>query len=84
MAECAPSKLPKDPISSDHVALHLFQDQSPGLIKRPTKVVNGKVTDDYVYMDAAQEEKYIISQSDIDLDDDRRIMNETIFARERE
>jgi len=55
-----------------------------GFIETPyRKVVNGKVTDDYVYMDAAQEEKYIIGQSDIDLDDDRRIMNETIFARER-
>jgi len=55
-----------------------------GFIETPyRKVENGRVTDEYVYMDASQEEKYIIAQSDIELDDDRRIKNETIFARER-
>ncbi len=55
-----------------------------GFIETPYRVVeNGLVTDDYVYMDAAQEEKYIIAQSDVTLDDNRRIVNETIFARDR-
>lgn len=55
-----------------------------GFIETPyRKVVDGVVTDEYVYMDAAQEEKYIIAQSDVTLDDKRRIVNETVFARDR-
>ncbi|MCB5279587.1 MAG: DNA-directed RNA polymerase subunit beta [Candidatus Cloacimonetes bacterium] len=55
-----------------------------GFIETPyRKVINGVVSDEYVYMDAAEEEKYIIAQSDVHLDDDRRIMDEMIFARER-
>ncbi|MDD3282372.1 MAG: DNA-directed RNA polymerase subunit beta, partial [Candidatus Cloacimonetes bacterium] len=55
-----------------------------GFIETPyRKVINGVVSDEYVYMDAAEEERYIIAQSDVHLDDDRRIMDEMIFARER-
>jgi len=55
-----------------------------GFIETPyRKVLDGYVTDDYEYMDAAQEEKYIIAQSDVHLDDNRRISDEIIFARER-
>ncbi len=54
-----------------------------GFIETPyRKVENGKVTNEYRYMDAAQEEEYIIAQSDIELDDDRSIKNETVFARQ--
>ncbi|MDD2230249.1 MAG: DNA-directed RNA polymerase subunit beta [Candidatus Cloacimonetes bacterium] len=55
-----------------------------GFIETPyRKVVDGYVTDDYEYFDATQEEQFIIAQSDVHLDDNRRITDETIFARER-
>lgn len=55
-----------------------------GFIETPyRKVVDGYVTDEYEYFDAAQEEKYIIAQSDIHLDDNRKITDEIIFAREK-
>lgn len=47
------------------------------------RVVDGKVTSEYVFLDAVQEDKYIIAQSDVTLDDDCRITNETVFARDR-
>lgn len=54
-----------------------------GFIETPyRKVIDGYVTDDYEYFDATQEEKYIIAQSDVHLDDNRRITDETIFARD--
>ena len=55
-----------------------------GFIETPyRKVVDGKVTDEYEFLDAAQEEKYIIAQCDIHLDDKRRITDEQVFARDR-
>ncbi len=55
-----------------------------GFIETPyRKVVDGYVTDEYEYFDAAQEEKYIIAQSDVHLDDNRKITDEIIFAREK-
>ncbi len=55
-----------------------------GFLETPyRKVVDCKVTDDYVYMDASEEDQYIIAQSDVRLDDDRRIMEELVFAREK-
>jgi DNA-directed RNA polymerase subunit beta len=55
-----------------------------GFIETPyRKVLDGKVTDEYEFMDAAQEEKYIIAQCDIHIDDKRRITDESVFARDR-
>jgi len=55
-----------------------------GFIETPyRKVVDGVVSDEYVYMDAAEEEKYIIGQSNLTLADDRRIVDEVVFAREK-
>ena len=55
-----------------------------GFIETPyRKVVDGCVTDEFEYLDAAQEEKYIIAQSDIHLDDNLRITDDVIFARDR-
>jgi len=55
-----------------------------GFMETPyRRVVDGKLTSEYVFMDAVQEEKYIIAQSDVTLDEDRRITNETVFARDR-
>lgn len=55
-----------------------------GFMETPyRKVEDGVVTDEYDYLDAAQEEKYIIAQSDVHLDDNRRIVEELVFARER-
>jgi DNA-directed RNA polymerase subunit beta len=55
-----------------------------GFIETPyRKVVDGYVTDEHVYMDAAEEEKYIIGQSNVSIGDDRKILDEVVFARER-
>jgi DNA-directed RNA polymerase subunit beta len=55
-----------------------------GFIETPyRKVVDGVVSNEYVYMDAAEEEKYIIGQSNLTLADDRRIVDEVAFAREK-
>ncbi|MCB5265439.1 MAG: DNA-directed RNA polymerase subunit beta [Candidatus Cloacimonetes bacterium] len=55
-----------------------------GFIETPyRKVAAGIVTDEYVYMDAAEEEHFVIAQSDVHLDDERRITDETVFAREK-
>jgi len=55
-----------------------------GFIETPyRKVVNGVVTDEYEYFDAAQEDKYIIAQCDVHLDDKRRITDDPVFAREK-
>ncbi|HNQ43912.1 MAG TPA: DNA-directed RNA polymerase subunit beta, partial [Candidatus Cloacimonadota bacterium] len=55
-----------------------------GFIETPyRKVVDGYVTDEYKYMDASEEENYVIAQSDVQLGDDRKILDEMIFARER-
>lgn len=55
-----------------------------GFIETPyRKVVDGIVTNEYEWFDAAQEERYIIAQSDVHLDDNRKITDEMIFARQR-
>jgi len=55
-----------------------------GFIETPyRKVVDGVVTDEYEFLDAAQEENYIIAQSNVTINDKRRIADEIIFARER-
>ncbi len=55
-----------------------------GFIETPyRKVICGVVTDDYEFLDAAQEEKYIIAQSNVTLNDKRQIVDEAVFARER-
>jgi DNA-directed RNA polymerase subunit beta len=55
-----------------------------GFIETPyRRVVEGFVTDEYVYMDATEEEKYMIAQSNVTLRDDRKIEDEIVFARER-
>jgi len=53
-----------------------------GFIETPyRKVDDGKVTDEYEFFEAAQEENFIIAQCDVHLDDDRKIMDEEVFAR---
>ncbi|MBW6513359.1 MAG: DNA-directed RNA polymerase subunit beta [Candidatus Syntrophosphaera sp.] len=55
-----------------------------GFIETPyRKVVDGRITDDYEFFDAAQEENFIIAQCDVHLDDKRRITDEAVFAREK-
>lgn len=55
-----------------------------GFIETPyRKVVDGYVTNEFVYMDASEEDKYVIAQCDLHLDDDRRITDELVFARDR-
>jgi len=53
-----------------------------GFIETPyRKVDDGIVTDEYEFFEAAQEENFIIAQCDVHLDDDRKIMDEEVFAR---
>jgi DNA-directed RNA polymerase subunit beta len=55
-----------------------------GFVETPYyKVKNGVVTDEYVWMDAAEEEKYTIAQPNVSLDKKRRITDEVIFARQK-
>ncbi|MDP3696633.1 MAG: DNA-directed RNA polymerase subunit beta [Candidatus Taylorbacteria bacterium] len=64
-----------------HLALYA-KISSLGFILTPyRKVANGKVTDDVVYMDAVEEEKYIIAQSGVQVDKDGRLVGEKIISR---
>ncbi len=55
-----------------------------GFIETPyIRVKNGVVTDQYEWMDAAEEEKYTIAQPNVVLDKKRRITDEVIFARQK-
>ncbi len=55
-----------------------------GFLETPyIRVENGVVTDKYDLLDAAQEEKYTIAQANVNLDNHRKITDETIFARQR-
>ena len=55
-----------------------------GFIETPyRRVEKGYITDKFDYMDAAEEEKYIIAQANVNLDDNRKILDETVFALER-
>ena len=56
-----------------------------GFIETPyRKVVDGKVTDEIVYMSADEEDKYIIAQASEKLDEDGRFISERIRVRIRE
>ncbi len=63
--------------------LALYAKISPlGFILTPyRKVANGKVTDDVVYMDAVEEEKYIIAQSGVQVAQDGHLVGEKIISR---
>jgi len=53
-----------------------------GFIETPyRKVVNGKVTDEVVYLDAADEEHAVIAGAGIELDKDGKIVDERVSAR---
>ncbi len=55
-----------------------------GFIMTPyKKVVNGKITDEVVYMTADEEEKYYISQATINVNEDNEITDDTMPARFR-
>ena len=55
-----------------------------GFIETPyRKVVDGYVTDEYEYLDASQEAKYIIAQCNVNLDEKRHITDESVFARHK-
>jgi DNA-directed RNA polymerase subunit beta len=53
-----------------------------GFIETPyRKVVDGKVTDEIVYLDAAAEEQAVIAGAGVNLDKDGRILDERVSAR---
>jgi len=63
--------------------LALFAKISPlGFILTPyRKVTNGKVTDEIVYMDAVEEERYIIAQAGVQVDKNNRFISDKIMCR---
>ena len=65
--------------------LALFAKISPlGFILTPYRKVNkGKVTDEVTYMDASEEEKYIIGHAGVSLDSSGKIIDEKIPSRIR-
>src|SRR3989344_4393616 len=65
--------------------LALFAKVSPlGFILTPYRKVNkGKVTDEVTYMDASEEEKYIIGHAGVSLDSSGKIIDEKIPSRIR-
>jgi len=53
-----------------------------GFIETPYfKVVEGKVTNKLVYLDAYQEEKYVIAPGDTEIDDSKKIVPKELYAR---
>ncbi len=55
-----------------------------GFLETPyRKVVNGKVTDEIVYMTADEEEKYIIAQASTPVDEEGNILADTVTVRHR-
>lgn len=63
--------------------LALYAKISPlGFIMTPyRKVTNGKIDDEIIYMDAVEEEKYIIAQAGIQIDKNNKITGHKIMAR---
>ncbi len=56
-----------------------------GFVETPyRKVVNGKITDEIIYMPADEEDKYIIAQASEKVDKNGRFVNERIRVRIRE
>jgi len=56
-----------------------------GFLETPyIKVVNGKITNQVDYLDAGDEEHFIIAQADVNVGKDLRIKDEQVFAKEGE
>src|SRR4029450_9763567 len=57
-----------------------------GFVQTPyRKVVNGKVTDEIIYLDAAEEAQYTIAQASAQVDDKTgRFVDEQVLCRSRE
>src|SRR5579875_2214597 len=56
-----------------------------GFIQTPyRKVVNGKVTDEIVYLDAVEESRYVIAQASAELDRNGRFATDTVLCRSSE
>jgi DNA-directed RNA polymerase subunit beta len=78
-----PIQTPEGPNVGLVTHLSLYARLNPyGFIDTPYfKVVNGKATNDFYYMDANEEERYNISPASILLDDKGNILNERVEAR---
>ncbi len=54
-----------------------------GFIETPyRKVIDGKVTDEFVYLSAMEEAKHVIGQANVELDSEGRFADELVSARE--
>lgn len=78
-----PIETPEGPNIGLVMHLSTFAKVSPlGFILTPYfKVVKGHVTDEFQYMDAIEEEKYIISQAAVQLDAKNKFVDKTVPAR---
>jgi DNA-directed RNA polymerase subunit beta len=64
-----------------HLATYARVNQY-GFIETPyRKVVDGRVTDEIVYLAADEEEEYVIAQASAKLDDDRRFVEDRVLVR---
>ncbi|MEE2693103.1 MAG: DNA-directed RNA polymerase subunit beta [Pseudomonadota bacterium] len=53
-----------------------------GFIESPyRKVIDGKITDDIVYLSAMEEQRFAIAQANAEIDDNRRLVNEFVNCR---
>src|SRR5438045_3204201 len=56
-----------------------------GFIQTPYRVVkNGKVTDEIIYLDAAEEEQFAIAQASAPLDEKGKVLDDQVLCRSRE
>jgi len=80
-----PIETPEGPNIGLIVSPAIYSRINPfGFIETPyRRVEKGYITDKFDYLDAAEEEKYIIAQANVTLGDDRKILDETVFALDR-
>lgn len=64
-----------------HLALYARINEF-GLLECPYfKVKNGKVTDEHIFFTASEEEKYCIAGANVEMDDNRNIIQEVVLVR---
>lgn len=66
-----------------HLALYAKISDLGFILTPYRKVVKGKITDEIVYMDAVEEEKFNIAQAGISIDKNRKLAGEIINARNK-
>ena len=81
-----PIETPEGPNIGLIVSPALFSKLNPyGFLETPyIKIDKGKVTSEVVYLDPLEEDEYIIAQANANIDEERYLSDELVFAREKE